>query len=62
MPIITFVLSGFFLRCLAAFFFVSFFFSFLACDIWMNLVFHALFALKVGVYFLIGANFSEFDL
>ena len=35
-----------------------FFFSFPVCDIWMNLVFHALFVLKVGVCFLIGAKFS----
>ena len=35
------------------------FFSFPVCNIWMNLVFHALFVLKVGVCFLIGAYFSE---
>ena len=39
-----------------------FFFSFPVCDIWMNLVFHALFVLKVGVCFLIGAKFSELSL
>ena len=33
--------------------------TFPVCDIWMNLVFHALFVLKVGVCFLIGAKFSE---
>ena len=49
-----------FLRCLSCVFvcFLLFFFLFL-CDIWMNLVFHSLFVLKVGVCFLIGAKFSE---
>ena len=43
-------------------FLLFFFFSFPVCDIWMNLVFHALFVLKVGVCFLIGAKFSELSL
>ena len=48
-----------FLRCLSCVFVLLFFFFFPVCDIWMNLVFHALFVLKVGVCFLIGAKFSE---
>ena len=41
------------------FVFLLFFYFFPVCDIWMNLVFHALFVLQVGVCFLIGAKFSE---
>ena len=50
-----------FLRCHSCVFVCSpfFFFFFPVCDIWMDLVFHALFVLKVGACFLIGTKFSE---
>ena len=54
-----FALRRIFYAALAVCLFSFFFFFFPVCDIWMNLVFHALFVLKVGVCFLIGAKFSE---
>ena len=52
-PVLTYLLR------LSVCLFSFFFFSFPVCNIWMNLVFHALFVLKVGVCFLIGTYFSE---